>query len=89
VVGIVAGMPAAITLAAVSGMMIVPISGAYDIDSTRGQKVLSVYAGVMGAIGLLAVAAALVSPGLLVIPGALFVLGFLGFGWVANVYALR
>jgi tetratricopeptide (TPR) repeat protein len=80
---------AAVTLAAVCGMMIIPVSGAFEIESTRGRKVLGVYAIVMGILGAVIVGTAVVSASLATGPVTLFVLGFFGFGWVANAYMLR
>jgi tetratricopeptide (TPR) repeat protein len=82
--GLLTGIPSFYLLAAGSGMMTIPIAGAFNADTPRGKKVLPAYAAVLGSLALVAFAVSLYNFETAMIFGGLFLLGFFVYTWVAN-----
>lgn len=84
VVGVLTGMPSFYLLAAASGIMTMPIAGAFNAETPRAKKVLPVYAAVLGALALITFVFSLYNFEAALIFGGLFLLGFFVYTWVAN-----
>jgi hypothetical protein len=84
VIGLLTGIPSFYLLAAGSGIMTMPIAGAFNAETPKAKKVLPVYAGVLGSLALLAFAFSLYNFETAMIFGGLFLLGFFVYTWVAN-----
>jgi tetratricopeptide (TPR) repeat protein len=75
--------------AAACVMMVVPISATAEFERPKGRKILRVYTAVLAVAAALAVVLSIAGSNAAFLPGIVFVLGFLVFGWVANILAMR
>lgn len=82
--GLLTGIASFYLLAAGSGIMTMPIAGAFNAETPRGKKVLPAYAAVLGALAFLAFALSFYSFETAMIFGGLFLFGFFVYTWVAN-----
>ena len=89
VLGLLTGAPSFYLLAAGSGMMTMPIAGAFAADTPRARRVLPAYAVGLGAVALVAFALSFYDFDAAMIFGTLFLLGFFIYGWVANALTIR
>jgi tetratricopeptide (TPR) repeat protein len=79
----------AIITAAGCAMLIIPVAGSYGIEKPKPRKAMFIYTGVMGALLVLAILTSLFGLVGYEVPGALFLIGFFLFGWIANAINLR
>ncbi|HEY0099543.1 MAG TPA: hypothetical protein VGB76_11390, partial [Pyrinomonadaceae bacterium] len=79
------GIPSFYLLAAGSGIMTMPIAGAFNAETPRAKKVLPAYAVVLGALALLAFLVSLYNFETAMLIGIFFLLGFFVYTWVANL----
>jgi Tfp pilus assembly protein PilF len=79
----------AIIVAAGCVMMTIPVAGSFSIDKPGPRKAMFIYTGVMGAILLVVIAISLTGSTLGTAPMAIFVIGFLLFGWITNGIKMR
>jgi len=70
-------------------MMTIPVAGSFSIEKPGPRKAMFIYTGVMGAILIVVIATLLTGSPYGGTPMALFVIGFLLFGWIANGIKLR
>jgi tetratricopeptide (TPR) repeat protein len=84
VLALLTGITSFYLLAAASGIMTMPLAGAFNAETPKAKKVLPVYAGVLGSLALLAFAVSLYNFETAMIFGGLFLLGFFVYTWVAN-----
>jgi hypothetical protein len=89
VLGLLTGAPSFYLLAAGSGMMTMPIAGAFAADTPRARRVLPAYAVGLGAVAVAAFALSFYDFEAAMIFGTLFLLGFFIYGWVANALTIR
>jgi Flp pilus assembly protein TadD/uncharacterized protein YqgC (DUF456 family) len=82
--GLLTSIPSFYLLAAGSGIMTMPIAGAFNAETASGKKVLPIYAAALGSLALLAFALSFYNFETAMIFGALFLLGFFIYTWVAN-----
>jgi tetratricopeptide (TPR) repeat protein len=83
------GVPSFYVLAAGSGMMTMPIAGAFRAETPKARKVLPVYAAVLGALALLVFALSFYDFEAAMGIGGLFLLGFFVYTWVASGLSIR
>ena len=83
------GVPSFYLLAAGSGMMTMPIAGAFSADTPKAKKVLPAYAVALGSLALLAFALSFYDFGTATVFGGIFLLGFFVYTWVANALTIR
>ncbi len=69
--------------------MMLPVAGTFSCTHKRGRKVLTCYTLALAVAGLLGMVLALAGIPAAAHCGMLFLLGFFGFGWVANTYSMK
>lgn len=89
IIGLLTGAPSFYLLAAGSGLMTMPIAGAFSADTPKARRVLPIYAVALGSLALLAFALSLYDFDAALPFGLLFLLGFFAYGWVANALTIR
>lgn len=83
IISIITGSEAFNYLFIILGVMLIPVSGAFNTEPhSKARQMLSIYAGVLGALGLIPIF--VTGADFLLIP---FGLGIFAYGWVAN-YAM-
>ena len=83
--GLLTGVASFYLLAAGSGVMTMPIAGAFNAETPRAKRVLPAYAAVLGALALIAFAISFYNFEMALILGGLFLFGFFIYTWVANL----
>jgi tetratricopeptide (TPR) repeat protein len=87
--GLLTGVPSFYLLAAGSGMMTLPIAGAFNAETPKARKVLPAYTVALGSLALLTFALSFYDFEKAMSFGGLFLLGFFVYGWVANALSIR
>jgi hypothetical protein len=85
----VTGALPAILIALVSGLMLVPIGAAVSAHGTNAFTTLAAGAGLLGAVGLTAIAAAPFDRGVAVAAAAAFTIGAFFFSFFANYQLMK
>jgi Tfp pilus assembly protein PilF len=89
VIGLLASSPSFYLLAAASGMMTLPIAGAFNAETPKARRVLPIYAIALGALAFLTFALSFYDFELAIILGIISLIGFFIYTWVANALSIR